>query len=183
MAALLLLTGFTLSGSSADYENAREKITLIAGDKAPRGETIFFTPAEVQAYTRGEFRRQKVQGVRDVNVKLGEDLITWSGLINFARIPQLASLSSNWLLSGLLQGEKPLVVVLHLVSGAGKATINVEKVVISDTTFEGGALDFLVEKLILADYPEASIGEPFELEHNVEQIRVRSSGIRVKIRG
>jgi len=38
-----------------------------------------------------------------------------------------------------------------------------------------------VKTLVLAAYPAAKIGEPFELGHNMEQIQVTPAGVIVKI--
>ena len=112
---------------------------------------------------------------------LGKDTIHWSALMDFSQIPQLKILSSNWLLGGLLKGETPVAMTLKLLSDQGRATIEVKRVMISRTTFEGHTLDFLVKTLVLTAFPGAKIGETFNLGYNMERIYVRPSGITVKI--
>lgn len=178
---LLLLTGFAVFGSNADYLRAKQKIELIEAWKARPGSVISFPPKQVAAYAAGEVANHRLRGVRDVRVALGKDTIHWSALMDFSQIPQLKSLSSNWLLGGLLKGETPVAMTLKLLSGQGQATIEVKRVVISRTTFEGHTLDFLVKMLVLTAFPGAKIGEPFKLGYNMERIWVRPSGITVKI--
>ena len=175
---LFLSTGLALNGSNDDCTRARGKIELIASDRAPRGSTIAFTAAEIDAYARAEIARE---GMRRVKLVLGNGSATWSGFVEFAKIPELEGLTSNWLLRRLLEGEKPVTVKLGIESGNGQAMIDVRQVTISNTVIEGGTLDLLVKTLVLAIYPEASIGEPFELGHNMKEIRVQPSGVIVKI--
>ena len=53
---------------------------------------------------------------------------------------------------------------------------------IGETKFEGRTLGFLVKQLVLKDFPEAELGKPFDLEHNVDSIKLRSSGITIKMK-
>lgn len=177
-----MLAGLVLNGADPAYVRAKEKVESIANDKASRGSTITLSPEEVNALARGEVRNQGIDGVQNPRVALGNGTATWSGLVNFAKVPQLQSLSSNWLLKSVLEGEKPVSFTVNLESAGGRATLNVQELVISETKFEGGLLDFVVEKLVLSSFPKAKIGEPFDLEHNVEQIRLQPSGVAIKIR-
>ncbi len=177
-----LLAGVGLSGADPVYVRAREKVESIANEKAARGSTVTLSLEEVNALVRGEGQNGGANGIRDPRVALGEGSATWSGMVDFTKVPQLRDLASNWLLRSIFEGEKPVSVTVNLESGEGRATLNVQEVVISETKFKGGLLDFIVERLVLTSFPGAKIGEPFELEHNVEQIRRQPSGVAIKIR-
>ena len=180
--ALLFSTAFIVYGSAAEYESAKQKVEQIANDEVTRGAVITLSNSEVDALVQGAILEQGLDGVRNPKVKLENDRGTWSGIVDFEKLPQLESLRNNFLLSSLLKGESPITATLRLVSAAGKATVDVEKVVVGETTFEGSTLGFLVQRVILNDYPEIELGEAFDVEHNVEQIKLMSSGIRIKIK-
>lgn len=179
---LLVLTGAILAGSSADYLNAKKKIDLIADGQASPGSTVQFTPAEVNEYARAEIRNGNAgAGIRDDSLRLEAGAAVWSAIVDFSRIPNLKSLSSNWLLGRLLQGEKPVSVRFTLESGRGYATVNVVEVTISGVTFEGESLAFLAQALVRSRYADARLGEPFELDHNIERILLQRSGVDVRM--
>ena len=179
-AALLLWTALGVLGSTPEYDSAKQKIDKISSDQAPRGSTTVLTPAEVNAYVQGQAAEEAPEGLKNIKVELRQGALTWSGLVNFAKLPKLESLSSNWLLSRILQGEKPVVIQARLKSAGGKATVDVDSVSISDTKFEGRTLDFLVERLLASFQPDAKIGEEFPLKHNVEYVRIQPTGILIK---
>ncbi len=179
---LLCVTPALLFGSDALYEEARRKIDLIAEDRASRGSTIYLSVAEVNALVEGEIREEQIEGVTNPKVVLGDGRGTWSGVVDFSRLSQLENLRQNFLLRSLLKGTSPVAATILLTSGGGQATIDVEEVEIGETAFKGRTLAFLVEQVVLRDFPNARIGEPFELEHDVEKISIHPQGIRVKIR-
>ncbi len=182
----LAITGIAaaamLVGGDGLYQQANQKVEQIVADKAPPGSTIHLSPEEVNALVRGKIREKKIEGITDPRVELGEGRGTWSGVVEFGKLPQLAALQDNFLIGSFLQGAKPVSATLRLESGGGQATIDVEQVKIGDKEFSGSVLGFLVEKLILDDFPNARLGEPFELEHNVEEIRIQPDGILIKIK-
>ncbi len=180
--ALLCLTPLLVSGSDALYEDARSKVDEIVNNQAARGATIRLSEAEVNALVRGEIRKQRIDGVTDPKVVLGEDRGTWSGMVDFAKVPQLEDLRQNFLLRSVLKGTSPVSATVLLTSGDGMATVDVESVTIGEATFEGRTLGFLVEQVILADFENAKIGQPFALEHNVERIKLRPGGIDIKMK-
>ncbi len=182
--ALFLTTALMLSGSDDVFAVANQKVESIVNDQAPSGSTIQLSTEEVNALQLGRMREDGIagEGVRDAKIVLGEDTGSWSGIVDFGKLPQLESLRNNFLLSSLLKEAKPVSASMKLVSSAGQATLDVTQVTIGETRFEGGTLGFLVRQLVLKDYPKAKLGEPFDLEHNVESIKLRSSGITIKIK-
>lgn len=180
---LLLSTALAPAGSNSDYIRAAEKIDLIVADRAPGGSTISLSSEEINAYARGELAKAEVEGIRDTKVELGEALVTASALVDFARLSQARGGASGWLVSRLLSGEQPVSVTVRVQSKGGQARVDIERVEISGLQLEGDMLDLLVDNFFLARYPDAVIGEPFELEHNIEEIRVRPARVDIKIGG
>lgn len=171
------MTVLVLTGSVT----TKDKFDSITSEQSPPGSVIVFTADELVVFARQEMDQRKLEGIQKIGLRFGEGTANANAMVEFAKLPQFESLSSNWLLASLLSGEKPVTVDLQVDSADGLATILVRKLKISETEFEGGTLDFLVENLLHAVYPDARIGEPFELDHNVEQIRLRPSGAHVKI--
>lgn len=179
---LFVTTALLLSGSDDLYMVADQKLDQIAENRVSRGAIVHLTPAEVNALVRGKIAEEGVEGITNPIATLGEDSATWSGLVDFGRLPQLAKYKNNFLLSSLLKDAKQVEAAIGLISANGQATIDVKHVTIGETRFEGSTLGFLVQQVVLKDYPDAKLGEPFDLEHNVESIKLRSSGITVKIK-
>jgi hypothetical protein len=42
-------------------------------------------------------------------------------------------------------------------------------------------LDFLIQNFVLPYYPDAKIGQPFELAHRIDRLEVRPGEVRVVI--
>jgi hypothetical protein len=181
---LFLSTALILSGSDDLYNVANQKVDSIANDTAPSGSTITLSNEEVNALLIGRLREDGIEGtgVKNAKIVLGEDTGSWSGIVDFAKLPQLESLRNNFLLSSLMKEAKPVSASMTMTSAAGKATLDVTQVTIGETKFQGSTLGFLVKQLVLKDYPEAKLGEPFDLEHNVNSIKLRSSGITIKMK-
>lgn len=181
LVVLFIWTGLALSGSNPDYVSAETKIERIREEQVPRGATVRLSAAEVNAYLRGKAESELGDAVKAVDVRLGRDAITWRSLIDFGKLPDLESLSSNWLLGRLLAGEKPVTVEARLISGGGMATVEVDSVEISGSRFEGDTLEFLVDQLMGIIDPDIKAGEQYELDHNIERIAVRPEDVAVKI--
>ncbi|MCW5981545.1 MAG: hypothetical protein KIT09_25900 [Bryobacteraceae bacterium] len=176
----VVLAGLGLA-SVTQYESAKRKIDLVANDQAARGSTITLTGDELAAYAKGEIARSGEQGVREPQVKLGSGTATGTALIDFNKLMESNGRPPNWLLARLLDGEKPVAVTVRMESGNGLATVHVERVEVSGVALDGAALQFLIKQLFLPRYPDAKIGEPFELSHNMEEIRVQPANVLVKM--
>lgn len=177
--ATLVAVGVLLA--TTPYESAKRKIELIGNDLAPRGSAIALTPLELAAYAKGEIARSGEDGIRDPQVKLGDGVATAMALIDFNKLMDSSGKSPNWLLAKLLEGEKPVTATIRMESAKGMATVHVERVEISGLTLDGSALQFLIKQVFLPRYPTAKIGEPFELGHNMQEIKVRPASVMVKI--
>ena len=182
--ALLFTTALILSGSDDVYSGANKKVEQIVNDEAPKGSTIQLTTVEVNALLLGKLREEGIEGdgVKDAKIVLGEDTGDWSGIVDFGQLPQLEKYKNNFLLGSLLKEAKPVNASMKLTSAGGQATLDVTQVTIGESKFEGNTLGFLVKQLVLSDFPGAELGVPFDLEHGVESIKLRSVGITIKMR-
>jgi len=88
----------------------------------------------------------------------------------------------GWLMSKFLDGERPVEVTVRMRSGGGRATVDVESVKVSGVVIEGRVLDFLIHNYLLPNYPDAKVGEPFELAHGIDRLDVKPAAVDVVIR-
>jgi hypothetical protein len=177
----ILVSSCVLLASVTQYESAKRKIELIGSDQAAPGVTILLTSAELTAFAKGEIANSGKEGIRDPEVKLGDGVATGTAVVDVAKLMESPGKSPNWLLARMLEGEKPLAVTVRVESANGFATVHVERVELAGIPLEGSALQFLIKNVFLPRYPHAKIGEPFELSHNMEQIRVQPSNVQVKM--
>ena len=84
-------------------------------------------------------------------------------------------------MSYLLDGERPVTITIRIRSANGTATVDVESVEVSGVTIEGPMLDFLIRNYVMAAYPAAKIGQPFDLGHRIERLEVQPSAVGVII--
>ena len=84
-----------------------------------------------------------------------------------------------WLISKMIQGERPLTVHARIDSARGHATVHVDSVELSEVTVSGGALDFLINTFFLPVFPEAKINKPFALADGIERIEAVPGQARV----
>jgi hypothetical protein len=66
-------------------------------------------------------------------------------------------------------------------SSRGQAAVDVQRVGISGLEIEGSTLDFLIRNVLLPMYPNAVVGQPFELGHRIEKLDVQTRGVTVII--
>jgi hypothetical protein len=108
-------------------------------------------------------------------------LVRGSALIDFAKVRRSQGHAPGWLMSKLLEGERPVSVTARIASAGGQATVDVQTVQISGVEIDGGTLDFLIQTFLLPLYPNAMVGRPFALGHRMEKIDVQPAGVVVTI--
>jgi hypothetical protein len=181
LAALLLCWASLLNGSNPDYQSAKQKFALVGNDEVPPGSSIFLTERELNAWLESEAPQAVPEGLRDPRLELDYGTATGSAWIDFLKLRETKGARTSWLLARLLEGERPVRVTARIHSGAGRATVDIERVEISGIAVSGAALDFLIENFLLAYYPNAKIGQPFELGHRIDRLDVKPSGVWVVI--
>jgi hypothetical protein len=103
-------------------------------------------------------------------------------LIDFLKLRQAAGKPSGWVMTKLLAGERPVRVTAKIKSGSGRAVVDVERVEISGVTIDGKMLDYLIQHYLIPQYPEAKVGQPFELAHRIDHLEVKPDAVGVVLK-
>jgi hypothetical protein len=171
--------GATLPQS--DYLSAKHKLDAIQRGRLAPGSAVTFTPREIDAWSRVEIPKQIPRGFREPHVQLGEGIASGQALVDFLQMRQARGDTPGWLMSRMLEGERPLLMSIRLRSSGGSCTVDLTRVEISGIAAEGSVLDFLIRTFFLPLYPNAKIGEPFELGFNIERVEIHPAGVVVRI--
>jgi hypothetical protein len=160
------------------YSSVHQKFDLIASDHLRPGARVEFSLAELNAYALHE----APSGVRSPKLQLlprGE--VTGSAMIDFGKVRRAQGDPPGWLMSKLLDGERPVSVTVHIQSSSGTAKVDVERVDVSGVTIDGKVLDFLIQDVLLPLYPNAMVGRPFGLAHHMDHLELSPAGVAVII--
>ena len=168
---------------SPESLSAKRKLATIQQGKAAPGSVVTFTPRDIDAWARVEVPKVVPRGFRDPRVQLGEGEATGYATVNFLEMRHAKPEDTNWLVSRLLEGERPLTVGVRVRSSGGWCTVDLTSVEISGVAARGAVLDFLIRTFFLSLYPEAKIGKPFELGYRIERIEIHPGGLAVRISG
>jgi hypothetical protein len=182
--ALLLLAFLAaplLPSASPDYLAAVHKFSLIEHDRLRPGSRVVLTPPELNAYAARQVAEVAPGGVRNPRLELGSGMATASALIDFGKLRRTEGKPPGWIMSYLLDGERPVRVVARIRSSGGTATVDLQSVAISGITIEGRLLDYLIRNYLLPAYPEAKVGQPFALGHRIERLDVQPATVGVLI--
>ena len=173
-----LLFGAVLGAAYTDYATCQQKFDLIQSGRLRPGTRVDLSTRELNAYAVA----QAPAGVRAPRLQVtAPGVATGSAMVDFGRLRSAQGHPPGWLLSKLLDGERPVSVTARIRSDAGRATVDVERVEISGLTIDGRTLDFLIRNFLLALYPNAAVGRPFELGHNIRKLDVEPRAVSVYI--
>ena len=168
--------------SYAEYVSATHKFKLIESDRLRPGTRVALTAGELNAYAQQEAAAAFPTGVRALRLVLRQGGATGSALIDFGKVRRAQGNPPGWLMSKLLDGERPVEVTAQVRSGRGMATVDVQSVKISGLTIEGRTLDFLIRYYLQPNYPDAKVGTPFELHHGIDRLELKPGAVDVVIR-
>lgn len=160
------------------YSSVRQKFDLISSDRLPAGSRVQLSPAELNAYAQHEVP----PGVRNPKLQLaasGE--ATGSAMVDFGKLRRAQGDQPGWLMSKLLDGERPVSVTVRIQSSGGTAKVDVLRVDVSGIEIDGKVLDFLIENVLLPLYPSAMVGRTFDLSHRIDRLEVGQAGVSVVI--
>ena len=178
LAALL----FPLFGApSSDYLSAKRKFDLIESEKLSPGSRVTLTSRELNAYIAGEVTEYAPQGVRNTQVTLGDGSATGTALIDFLKLRQASGQAPGWLMSKMLAGERPVLVTALIRSAAGRAQVDVQRVEISGVAIQGETLDYLIQHFLIPEFPDAKVGQKFDLEHHIDHLEVKPDAVGVVV--
>ena len=179
--ALAVLPVALIYASYAEYLAASRKFRLIESERLHHTHVVL-TSAELNAWVKQEIAESFPQGVRESRLALADGRATGSALIDFGKVRRAQGHPPGWLMAKIIDGERPVEVTVRVRSGGGRATVDVESVKVSGMVIEGRTLDFLIRFFLLPNYPDAKIGEPFDLAHDIDRLDVRPGAVNVVIR-
>jgi hypothetical protein len=172
------LLAAALAAGVTEYTSAKQKIDSIEGGRLRAGSRVHLTYPELAAWVAHE----APPGVRNPQLRAtSQGVAVGSAIIDFGKVGRSQGHEPNWLMSKLLDGERPVTVTASIRSSGGQATVDVQRVEISGLAIDGAKLDFLIRNVLLPMYPNAAIGRPFELGDRIERFDVQPAGVGVLI--
>jgi len=174
----LLVFAASLVGALDDYSSAKRKVDQIESGRLRAGTRVELTPIEINAY----ISREAPPGVRDPKIRLvAPGVASGTALVDFNKFQRAQGHEPGWLVSHLLEGEKQVSVTARIWSSAGRATVDVEKAEIGGVTVDGRTLDFLIQNFVIPQYPDVTVGQPFELGYHINRLDVRPAAVDILI--
>jgi hypothetical protein len=175
----LVAAPLLLVGSRSEYSSAQHKFDLIENGRVRPGSRVSLSERELNAYVQQELPKVVPQGVREPKLQLGPGTATGSALIDFLKLESAHGTSPGFLLRQLLQGERPVTVTARISSGNGRATVEVESVDVGGMTIQGRLLDYLIRNYLQAYYPDAKVGQPFEMSYRIDRLEIQPARVDV----
>ena len=170
-----------LGAAYSDYLSAKQKFDSIETERLKPGSRVELTPQELNAYVE-QVVPMATEGVRNPKLELvGPEVARGTALIDFAKVQRSQGNPPGWLMSKLLEGERPVSVTARIRSSAGRATVDVQRVEISGIEIDGRTLDFLIQNFLLPLYPTAAVGRPFDLGYRIDKLDVQRGGVEIVI--
>ena len=174
-----IAVAFAVAGAaSSEYLSAKRKIEQIESDRLKAGTRLELNQPELNAYVEQE----APAGVRNPKVQvLSPGLVSGSALIDFNKLRSGQGHPPGWLARRLLEGEHPVTVIARIESGNGRAKVDVQKAQISGVTIDGRTIDFLIQTFLVPIYPDAVVGQPFEMGYHIDRLDVQPTAVGVVI--
>lgn len=167
-----------LTAAYTDYASCQHKFELIESDRLRPGSRVDLTSRELNAWAAAEVP----PGVRDPRLAItAPGVATGSAVVDFGKLRRAQGHPPGWLMSKLLDGERPVSVTARIQSDSGRATVTVQRVEISGMSIEGSTLNFVIQNFLLPLYPNAAVDRPFELGHNIRKLDVQPRAVSVYI--
>ena len=164
--------------ATSDYLSAKHKIEQIESDRLRAGTRLDLNQPELNAWVQQE----APPGVRNPRLQvLGPGLVTGSALIDFNKLRRAQGHEPGWFSSHLLQGEHPVTVTARIESSNGHAKVDVQKVEIATITMDHRMVEFLIQNFLLPMYPDAVVGQYFEMGHRIDRLDVQPAAVGVLI--
>ncbi len=164
--------------SPDDLRTANRKIDEIRSDRLRPGTAVILTLPELNAWAIS----QLPDGVRNARLRVdAHGVATGTALVDLARVSRARGFDPGWMLSKLLEGDRPVTVTARIEARNGSATVTVKHVEISGLDIDGKTLDMLIEHVLLPVYPSAAVNRPFEMSHNIDRVEIDPSAVRVVI--
>jgi hypothetical protein len=176
--AIALLGLATLGAAPNDYLSAKQKFDSIENGRLKAGSRVELSVRELDAYAE----QSVPEGVRDPRLQLpAPGVATGIAMVDFGKLRHALGYQTGWLMSKLLDGDRPVSVTARIHSAGGRATVDLQRVEVSGIAVDGRTLDFLIQNVLLPLYPDAVVGRPFELGHRIEKLDVEPAAVAVLI--
>ena len=174
----ILLSISVAVASLDDLRNANRKIDEIKSDHLRPGAAVTLTLAELNAWAVS----QLPSGVRDTHLRVDSPgVATATAKVDLAMVSRAKGFEPGWLLSKILEGERPVIVTARIESSHGTAIVYVRRVEIGDLEIDGKTLEMLIDHVLLPIYPNAAVGRPFDLGHNIDHFDIQPAAVHVII--
>jgi hypothetical protein len=154
------------------------KLALIEQDRLKPGSRVVMTRAEWNQWVADE----APPGVTHTRVDLGVNRVTASANIDFLKADRATGDAPNWLLSKLLEGDRPVTVTARIESARGRVRVDVERVQISGVPVEGRTLDFLIQEYVIPAHPDAKVSQWIPLRHRMDRIEIAPQTVTVVLK-
>jgi hypothetical protein len=160
-----------LNRSSA--EQLSQKLTAISSTRKPESpRQVEMTQQEIESFLHFEMTPLYPKGVTDIRVKLQVQAISASAKVNFDELPSSGSSSRNPLVKALLRGEHQIEVSGRIDTRNGLGRYEILSVRLDRNEIPKPLVDLLLQKLVLARYPDAGPNRDFKLPFGIERIDV-----------
>jgi hypothetical protein len=160
ISAIAFIAACALHAADPLYESAVRKLDAIEARQVKRGSTVTFSPQEINAWARVKIPEIVPEGMRDYRAELGNGTATGYAQVDFLKMRHAAGASTNWFLSKLIEGERPLLVGVKLESGGGRCIVYLTRVEIGKAVANKTVIDVLVKTFFAPLYPAAKINMP-----------------------
>jgi hypothetical protein len=183
--AVAILAAFWLgsagSAGPADATRARQKIDSIETDKAAAGSRIFISTAEANAYAEEEAHSQGGDGVHNPRMWFGESTVSGSARLDFVKLQTARGQAPGWLVRKIIEGEREVAARVRVDSANGECRVDIEEVKVDGYTVPKAVIDILIEYYLMPRFPDAKIGQRFQLQHRVQRFEIKPQGVTVVI--
>lgn len=173
---------FAFAAGDPRAASCRKKIDEIESGRAKASAVYQFSAPEINAYAREELPDVVPKGLRNPTLELSANTAIGSALMDFLQMQHAKGVKMNWLMEKLLDGERPVRVVIESQTKDGRAIIYLRRLEISGVAASGTVLDFLIHNFFRPLYPKAHINEWFEMGNNIDHVDVRADAVRVYIK-
>lgn len=177
-----MLCAPVLTAGDAYCRTALAKLHALEVGQVKRGGVVTFSVQEINSWAYYMIPGIVPEGIRNEKVTLGYDTGTAYALMDLMKMRQAQGKPTNWLISRMIEGERPVTITIHVQSGGGQCIVDLTRVEISGAVASGSVLDFLVKTFFLPLYPTAKIGQRFEIGYNIDRIDLRPAGVRVTMK-
>jgi len=177
----LAVTASVLLSADPLADSAQKKLDSISDRKLKPGAVVTLSPREINAWLHEKAVKAFPEGIRNEHIDLGPGTADGNALVDLTKISK-AKNGVNPLIARLIEGERPLRVVIRVESSKGRATVFLTRVELSGVAIDGSILDFLIKHFVQPRYPDIKINEPFDLDFNIDHIEIQSAGVRVLIK-